>query len=144
MEGRGGSHMEAWRFKMEPWRICRLMFVDHLEEDWIRIRIKLKSRIRIRISRFKKLKKNIESFRPVAIKIVQVPYISSLGQSDILLRACRPVVADSYHLEEDLVRIRIRIRIKLKSWIRIRIRRFKKLNNIESFHPVAIKIVQVP
>jgi hypothetical protein len=40
--------MEAWRLKMEPGKVYRLVVADshHFEERWIRIRIKVKSWIR--------------------------------------------------------------------------------------------------
>jgi hypothetical protein len=48
------AHMEAWRLKMEPWRVWN--FVEEQDQDpdginvkgWIRIRTKEKSRVRIR------------------------------------------------------------------------------------------------
>jgi hypothetical protein len=43
--------MEAWRLKMEPWRVCIAVFADsdHFDEVNIRIRIKVKGWIRIHI-----------------------------------------------------------------------------------------------
>jgi hypothetical protein len=43
--------MEAWRLKMEPWRVYRPMVEDsqHFDEEQDRIRIKMKRWIKIRI-----------------------------------------------------------------------------------------------
>jgi hypothetical protein len=48
VEGRVLLTMEAWRLKMEPWRVCRQV-IAHFDEEQDPDRIEVKSGIRIRI-----------------------------------------------------------------------------------------------